>query len=851
MRRVLWISLALQFGHIGSVLWHVVARICGYTMKARRAGGSGGKPAKLSEKVNPFEVKVNRQKHDVLGRKSKSDRGLLGVSRNKAIKKRKATLLQEYVLRNKSSTFMDKRIGEFDAAMNPDEKMAARLAQERKISQKKNVFSLNEDEELTHLGKSINDMETHDDPRSDDEDLYDKVGRDFIEKTNFGGFLTKADPNSDAAKSRRDAIEQLIAESKKLKYERQVEKDENFELTEKLDKDWRQFQSLLAASKNKKTAVVDNEASTDDYDVLVKQLKFAPLAGQASERVKTEDEIAKAEKKRLEKLEQERKARAQGTEAKKDVHKRQLASADDLDDSFYKHERITGTSKQSDSDEDEFEEDEQADRLTGVDSKDENDASTGSDSEGENDDASEEDSYADLESEKEASSDNEEQEDDNMTNANKVSVPAKNENRLSEKHIKSKEIGAGKSTVADIPETEEEFSRLVESKGACEKAALIEHMIKSNQSSSKKLERLFVYLLQHISDTADTDIHVVDKLCPHIYSLVQLSPTVCGHFLLDVISEKEEQLQNILSRKSRFSVSYPSFSTLVFLKLIGQCYSASDFSHMVATPAMLFASHLLTCCGLKDPVDFLRGIFVANVFLEYVSYSRRFSPELVAFLSRLLSHSALKLKDERNVAAVTESDLKLPLKALGCSQVEMTDDLKLKIVNAGVKLVERCACLYQTLPSYKELCDPLIVVCQKLAELAYPETLKAVIKNTLAKLSHKIERKPLKPSKKPPPMKPLLEPKFSMKYDGRKHFSGGEKKVELKKLNYQYKKEMKGAMREVRRDNQFLAQHILKEQMARDAERKDKVKRIYKELASQEGEYKALKRKKEKLSNRM
>ncbi|XP_050039582.1 nucleolar protein 14 [Dermacentor andersoni] len=822
-------------------------------MKAKRSGG--GKPVKQPEKVNPFEVKVNRQKHDVLGRKSKSDRGLLGVSRNKAIKKRKATLLQEYVLRNKSSTFMDKRIGEFDSAMNPDDRMAARLAQERKISQKKNVFSLNEEEELTHLGKSINDMETHDDPRSDDEDLYDKLGRDFTEKTNFGGFLTKADPSSDAAKSRREAIDQLIAESKKLKYERQVEKDENFELTEKLDKDWKEFQSLLAASKNKKSAAGDKEASTDEYDVLVKQLKFAPLAGQASERVKTEDEIAQAERKRLEKLEQERKARAQGTEARKHADKRQLASADDLDDSFYKRERITATTKQSESDEDEPEENEEAGRVT-VESKEECDRSADEDSE-EGDDESDEDSYADLESDKVASSDDEELRDEkiNVRDTNSNFRHAKDKNLLSEMHVELKETGVGKLKLAvvDVPDTEEEFLRLLGKKTADEKAALIEHMIRGNQTSSscKKLERLFVFLLQHISDVADVDIHLVDKLCPHIYSLVQLSPTTCGHFLLDVISEKEEELQILLSKKARFSVPFPSFSTLVFLKLVGQSYSASDFSHMVATPAMLFASHMLTCCGLMEPVDFLRGIFVANVFLEYLAYSRRFSPELLTFLARLLSHSALKLEDDGSAAAVGESELKLPLKALGSSQVEMTGVLKLKIVYAGVKLIEKCACLYEALPSYRELCDSLLVVCQKLMESSYPESLRGVIENTLIKLDHKVERKPLKPIKKPPPTKPLLEPRFSMKYDGRKHFSGGEKKVELKKLNYQYKKEMKGAMREVRRDNQFLAQHILKEQMAKDTERKEKVKRIYKELASQEGEYKALKRKKEKLSNRM
>ena len=36
---------------------------------------------------NPFEVRVNRRKHDVLGQKIKSGRGLPGVSRSRAIQK--------------------------------------------------------------------------------------------------------------------------------------------------------------------------------------------------------------------------------------------------------------------------------------------------------------------------------------------------------------------------------------------------------------------------------------------------------------------------------------------------------------------------------------------------------------------------------------------------------------------------------------------------------------------------------------------------------------------------------------------------------------------------------------------
>ena len=40
------------------------------------------------KKTNPFEVKINRQKHNVLGRKvSKQDKGMPGLSRSKATKK--------------------------------------------------------------------------------------------------------------------------------------------------------------------------------------------------------------------------------------------------------------------------------------------------------------------------------------------------------------------------------------------------------------------------------------------------------------------------------------------------------------------------------------------------------------------------------------------------------------------------------------------------------------------------------------------------------------------------------------------------------------------------------------------
>lgn len=59
--------------------------------KGKFKGQRGGEKAAIGKvkekKHNPFEIHINRVKHDVVGRKNKLDRGLPGVSRAKAVKK--------------------------------------------------------------------------------------------------------------------------------------------------------------------------------------------------------------------------------------------------------------------------------------------------------------------------------------------------------------------------------------------------------------------------------------------------------------------------------------------------------------------------------------------------------------------------------------------------------------------------------------------------------------------------------------------------------------------------------------------------------------------------------------------
>lgn len=284
--------------------------------------------------LNPFEVHINKIKQNVLGKKNKTDKGLPGVSRAKAIKKRKETLLQEYKLKNKNNLFLDKRIGEKNLFINEEEKALARFAAERmKAHKKQSIYNLNDEEILTHKGQTLEEIEKFDDPRSDDEysDNENRAGKlddKFVSEAHFGGGILS---KSESGKSRKDIIDELIAESKKRKAEKQKIREQTIDLTEKLDSEWRDLLPIVSAT-NKDTEEEAIKTKADDYDITVRELKFE-AKGMPSDKLKSEEDIIKEEKEKLETLEADRLARMKGliNNTNNEIkHK----SADDLDDDF-------------------------------------------------------------------------------------------------------------------------------------------------------------------------------------------------------------------------------------------------------------------------------------------------------------------------------------------------------------------------------------------------------------------------------------------------------------------------------------------------------------------------------------
>jgi nucleolar protein 14 len=109
----------------------------------------------IAKKVNPFEIRQNKEKFDVLNRKTHHSRGQPQVSKQLAIDKRKQTLGVEYKLKNKANVFQDKRKSGFV-------KMP-----------KESIFNLNDSEVLTHRGLMLSDIQRFDDVPAEEDDMSD------------------------------------------------------------------------------------------------------------------------------------------------------------------------------------------------------------------------------------------------------------------------------------------------------------------------------------------------------------------------------------------------------------------------------------------------------------------------------------------------------------------------------------------------------------------------------------------------------------------------------------------------------------------------------------------------------
>ena len=226
----------------------------------------------------------------------------------------------EYKNKDKTGSFVDRRFGETDENMTVEEKMLERFTKEKqRRAEKSSIFNLESDEEeLTHFGQSLSkldDIADHD-PRLDvDDQDATTVDRRLVSDLHFGGF--GEGENSGGVygkKSYREIMAEVMAKSKYHKAERQRINEENEDLRRQLNSNFEDIRSVLLDASNEHKRQLrseQGEQKKDDYDLFVRELAYERKA-KPTDRLKTEEEIAKEEVERLEKLEHQRLRRMQG-----------------------------------------------------------------------------------------------------------------------------------------------------------------------------------------------------------------------------------------------------------------------------------------------------------------------------------------------------------------------------------------------------------------------------------------------------------------------------------------------------------------------------------------------------------
>ncbi|GIY91851.1 nucleolar protein 14 [Caerostris extrusa] len=219
---------------------------------------------------NPFNLKLNREKHTVLGQKAKGTKGLRSISRANSHLKRKELYNKTRKTFEKANSFVDRRLLDESA----EDSITARFVQERKKKLKKNKFNLNDDDDdLTHKGVPLHALKklNHDQPSSDDDDDNEQLDAAFVKKAHFGGFASGLNQEPP---SHKEIINQLILDSKQQKHEKKMEKELALELNETMKQNWRATYGKVTSKTNQRSVEIKKHDSVSESDNIQAMLKL-------------------------------------------------------------------------------------------------------------------------------------------------------------------------------------------------------------------------------------------------------------------------------------------------------------------------------------------------------------------------------------------------------------------------------------------------------------------------------------------------------------------------------------------------------------------------------------------------
>lgn len=734
------------------------------------------------------------------------------------------------------------------------------------------MFNLEDEEDeiqLTHMGQSLSfDGANRDDFKDgdlndleSDEEVSRKRKRflhddgDVAESVDGG----EGEDQPERKKSKAEVMKEVIAKSKFYKHERQRAKEDDEDLREDLDQE---LPDLFAALRGVKPPTKSEPAKKDleamnpdraamlqepekndtekEYDQRLKQLTFDKRS-KPTDRTKTEEEKAEEEAERLKKLEEERLRRMRGEDLSDEENGQFSDNEEEMDDAqaFGLPNAVQTRPEFSVEDEDDFIID---DDLVETRS----DVSLSLDG-------------SDLEEEELSEGDadlGELDEEDELING--LTLPADASAGAVSTAVEVDQAAEGKLAFTyPCPDDHEQFLKIIRDVPTQDIPTVVQriralHHPRLHSDNKAKLGRFAEILVEHASYMANQaeqpPFAILENMLRHVHSLAKNHPVnVATAFRARLREISTDRPLNLLP------------GDLVILTCIATVFPTSDHFHAVVTPAHLCLARYLGQSSTNTLCDLATGAFAASLCLQYQIVSKRYMPEFINYTMNALcnlspieptasfgSFPVRKPQDSLRLAPakkVTPRKLRFSDVATSASNPQAQEDLKVSLVTTFVSILDTASDLWSSKSAFTEIFTPARTMLHHLGQSFKSKAYAAArdpVQLTLDKLdshlsrAHLTRRPLLLHNHRPLAIKPAI-PKFEESFNPDKHYDPDRDRAESNRLKAEFKRERKGAMRELRKDASFIAREKLREKKERDAEYEKKYKRLVAEIQNEEG----------------
>ncbi|KAK4703514.1 nucleolar protein 14, partial [Phenoliferia sp. Uapishka_3] len=427
------------------------------------------------------------------------------------------------------------------------------------------------------------------------------------------------------------------------------------------------------------------------------------------------------------------------------------------------------------------------------------------------------------------------------------------------------------------PSTHSEFVNLLSKSGIAEAdTATVVKRIRVlyhpglGEANKGKLQVFTNVLLDHVlhlaSSNTPTAFATINSLLPNLLTLSHAFPLTTAPYYVEKLALMQKNFMRGVARGplDPSSRTWPGPAELTLLRLVGMVWSTSDLSHPVAAGAMLLIGQYLAQSRVRSLGDIAAGLFLCTLAAQYELLSKRLVPEAMNFLSNsLLLLLPTSIKDAKSAPGsfpvpdlgqdhvkalrmrtsenLEPSKLNLMESLGGASS---NTQLKVNLVASSLALLQDFAEKYVSMDSFMELLKPTSVILDKVNSGKIPASIKTRITSLQTSLDRMIKlssssRKPLiLQHHKPIPIATYI-PKFDEGYNPNRKFDPDTERAEANKTRALYKKEKKGAIRELRKDNKFLAGEEQKIKAVKDAAYTQKIAKIMGGLQDERAEEKA------------